>query len=169
MARNDAVPPVAAETAFLCRLCGHCCEGSGGIVVSDADLQRLARQLDMEDTAFAAAWCVQRAGKRFLRSTEDGTTCVFFVRDKGCSVHAAKPSICRAWPYFRGNLVDGESLELAKGYCPGIPAGQTHAAFQQEGLDYLVQEHLIGKGGKDEATALQVADLLSEHPAAGSR
>ena len=27
--------------AFSCKMCGHCCKGKGGIVVSPSDLKRL--------------------------------------------------------------------------------------------------------------------------------
>ena len=37
----------STETVFQCRMCGHCCEGRGGIVVSPADLTRLAAFLDL--------------------------------------------------------------------------------------------------------------------------
>lgn len=30
----------STHTVFECRMCGHCCEGSGGIVVSPADVGR---------------------------------------------------------------------------------------------------------------------------------
>ena len=72
----------------------------------------------------------------------------------------AKPDICRAWPYFRGNLLDPGSLELSKEFCPGIPSSLSHAAFARQGLDWLVRENLAGSAGADEANALQITDLL---------
>ena len=75
-------------------------------------------------------------------------------------MHAAKPAICRAWPYFRGNLVDRESLEMAKDFCPGIPRTQEHRDFAREGVRYLLREGLAGSGKQDEAAALQISDLL---------
>ena len=72
----------------------------------------------------------------------------------------AKPDICRAWPYFRGNLLDADSLELSKEFCPGIPPDLAHADFVRQGLACLVREHLVGSAGADEANALQVADLI---------
>ena len=75
-------------------------------------------------------------------------------------MHIAKPDICRAWPYFRGNLIDSESYALAKDFCPGIPQEQSHEAFVRQGLSYLVRENLAGSFLADEAAALQVSDLL---------
>ena len=35
--------------AFSCKMCGHCCKGKGGIVVSPSDLKRLCTTLRMEE------------------------------------------------------------------------------------------------------------------------
>lgn len=152
----------SSETAaqFDCKLCGHCCLGSGGIVVGNKDLRRLCEHFSLTPQAFAEQWGEHRGGKLFIKCGSDGY-CIFFTPGTGCGIHIAKPDICRAWPYFRGNLVDADSLELAKDFCPGIPAQQTHSEFVAEGLDYLVKEGLAGNAGADEAHALQVNDLLA--------
>lgn len=152
--------PGQQRPAFDCRLCGHCCKGTGGIVVSDKDRDRLCVFLGLTGGEFESRHGQRRNGKLFIRSNGTGY-CIFFRENAGCGVHAAKPDICRAWPYFRGNLVDSESLELAKDFCPGIPREQPHEEFVQEGLAYLAREELAGGSRKDEAGALQVADLLS--------
>lgn len=153
-----AVSRAADGEGFECRLCGHCCRGRGGIVVSDADLSRLCDFLAVTADTFESKWGRRHGGKLFIRSNESG--CVFFRKGEGCSIHAAKPDICRAWPYFRGNLVDSESHALAKEFCPGIPQEQSHDAFVRQGLLYLVHENLAGSSRPDEAVALQVSDLL---------
>ena len=38
---------VSQDTVFNCRMCGHCCEGRGGIVVSPTDLARLAAHMGL--------------------------------------------------------------------------------------------------------------------------
>lgn len=157
---SEVKPAEQTERAFDCRLCGHCCMGMGGIVVSGKDLKRLCAHLACRPENFESRYGQRRNGKLFVRSTEAGC-CIFFKKNAGCGVHEAKPDICRAWPYFRGNLVDSESLELAKEFCPGIPQGQSHEAFVKEGLAYLLREKLVGGSCKDEAGALQVADLLA--------
>lgn len=166
MSGNKA--PGQSEAAFDCRLCGHCCKGTGGIVVSEKDLRRLCAFLDCTDQVFEAQYGHRRNGKLFIRSRAD-EYCIFFKEKAGCGVHVAKPDICRAWPYFRGNLVDSESLELAKEYCPGIAQGQSHDDFVEEGLAYLLREALVGKRGRDEAGALQVLDLLARRDAADKK
>lgn len=159
MDRSSAA--TADSSAFACRLCGHCCEGRGGIVVSERDLRRLLKHMGLTHDEFERRYGERRGGKLHIRN-EDSGACVFFQRGQGCLVHPAKPDICRAWPYFRGNLVDRESLELAKDFCPGIPLALSHEEFVRQGLASLQEAKLVGAGAPDEAGALQVADLLEK-------
>lgn len=157
----DKSPADATEAeSFDCRRCGQCCRGSGGIVTSAGDLRRLCLHLDLSAKAFEETWGERRGGKLHIRAGENDL-CVFFKEGHGCAVHEAKPDICRAWPYFRGNLLDEGSLELSKEFCPGIPASLSHADFVRQGMACLAREGLIGSAGPDEANALQVADLMA--------
>lgn len=141
------------NTAFDCRMCGHCCEGKGGIVVSPSDLQRLCDFLRMPADAVIAAYGEQAGDKLKIRCGEDGY-CIFFRQGKGCIVHEGKPSICKAWPFFRGNIEDPESLALAKDFCPGINPDISHEDFAQEGMAYLEKERLLASDTRTEANAL---------------
>ena len=141
------------NTAFDCRMCGHCCEGKGGIVVSPSDLQRLCDFLRMSADAVIAAYGEHVNGKLKIRCGEDGY-CIFFRHGRGCIVHEVKPSICKAWPFFRGNIEDAESLALAKEFCPGINPDISHEDFAREGTAYLVKEHLLASDTRTEANAL---------------
>ncbi len=139
--------------AFDCRMCGHCCEGKGGIVVSPSDLQRLCDFLRMPADAVIAAYGEQAGDKLKIRCGEDGY-CIFFRQGKGCIVHEGKPSICKAWPFFRGNIEDPESLALAKDFCPGINPDISHEDFAREGMAYLEKERLLASDTRTEANAL---------------
>ena len=122
------------NTAFTCLRCGGCCQGEGGIVLTEADVDRLCGHLGMERPAFAAAYVETVSGKNRLRTDTKGW-CIFFA--EGCSVHPAKPTICRAWPFFRGNMVDATSWEMAQDACPGINPGPGHLEFIAQGETYL--------------------------------
>ena len=76
------------------------------------------------------------------------------AQGKGCIVHEGKPSICKAWPFFRGNIEDAESLALAKDFCPGINPDISHEDFAREGMAYLEQERLLASDTRTEANAL---------------
>ncbi len=130
---------------FACAMCGHCCEGEGGIVLAASDQQRLADHLDMAPEAMLRRFAVVSGGKHHLVSGPDGF-CIFYEEGKGCAVHPARPDVCRAWPFFRGNLLDPGSLAMAKEDCPGIATDATHAAFQRAGVAYLRQHGLAREG-----------------------
>lgn len=127
--------------AFDCRMCGNCCQGSGGIVMSKKDQERLAAHLGLSRSDMLAEHAEIRNGKMVLKAGADGY-CKFFVQDKGCGVHAAKPDICRAWPFFKGNLTDPVSLDLARDYCPGINADIDFDEFSRQGIAYLTSNGL---------------------------
>ena len=141
------------NTAFDCRMCGQCCEGKGGIVVSPSDLQRLCDFLRMSGDEVVAAYGEHVNGKLKIRCGDDGY-CIFFRQGRGCIVHEGKPSICKAWPFFRGNIEDPVSLHLAKDFCPGIPKEISHADFAAQGKRYLQKNGLLASDRSCEANAL---------------
>ncbi len=141
------------KPVFECRMCGSCCEGKGGIIVSPKDLERICAFLQMDAASFTERYGVMHNGKLKIRTGDDGC-CIFFAQGRGCTVHEGKPDICRAWPFFRGNLVDPESLHMAKEFCPGIAPDVSHAAFAAEGRRYLREHDLCAHDATCEANAL---------------
>lgn len=136
--------PVDDSPVFTCRMCGQCCRGKGGIVVSPTDLVRITRALGLTPGEFRSRYGEERGGKLQIRTGEDGA-CIFFREGRGCTVHEGKPDVCRAWPFFRGNIVDPGSLAMAKEFCPGIRPDVDHATFAAEGIHYLKKHHLLAK------------------------
>jgi len=149
------------EHVFDCRMCGHCCQGKGGIVASAPERERLAAYLGISVEEFCDRYTQPQGRKLVLRTGEDGY-CVFFDQKTACTVHPAKPDVCRAWPFFRGNLVDPVSWELSQEYCPGIKAESGHAEFARQGIAYVRDTGLAKSGREDEANALRIADLTEE-------
>lgn len=142
-----------ARSIFECQQCGHCCEGRGGIVLSARDLQRLAMFLRLEPDEVLRDYAEAARGKHRLRTSDNGW-CVFFLPGIGCTVHEGKPDICRAWPFFRGNLEDQSSLAMARDFCPGIDKEASHAEFVEAGLAYLRENGLGARDASTEANAL---------------
>lgn len=128
-----------AGSVFDCRCCGECCRGTGGIILSRKDSERLAAHFHLPVGEFRARYAEEKRGKFRLRTGEDGA-CIFFLNGTVCGVHAAKPDICRAWPYFRGNLEDPASLAMAAEGCPGIVPKAPFAAFVAAGARTLLSE-----------------------------
>ena len=127
-------------TAFECRMCGHCCQGEGGIVLTDKDRKRLAEFLGISVDELVAEYAHERGGKIHLNVGDD-LYCVFYK--EGCGIHPGRPDVCRAWPYFRGNLVDETSWEMVQDYCPGINPEAGHQEFVRQGREYLRKEDLL--------------------------
>ncbi len=143
----------ATQTAFECRRCGHCCQGEGGIVLTSRDQERLALHLGLEPVDFLARHTCRKGERVHLGVREDGL-CVFF--QDGCGVHPARPDICRAWPFFRGNLVDASSWEMALEYCPGINPGVSHEDFVRQGLECLRAQGVGVTGDPGAPSALKL-------------
>ncbi len=127
------------DQAFECRMCGHCCQGEGGIIMTAKDRQRLAEFLGLTEEEMVEKYSETINGKIRLQSREDGY-CVFF--NEGCGVHPGRPDICRAWPFFRGNLIDEMSWEMIQDYCPGVNPKAGHDKFVEQGKEYIKAEGL---------------------------
>lgn len=130
------------NTTFTCTMCGQCCEGTGGIIMTAFDRERLCAFLGITEETLLKDFAALRNGKVSVRSDEHTGNCVFFQPGKGCGVHPGRPNICRAWPFFRGNIVDAASFELAKDACPGILKNALHKDFAREGREYLKTHQL---------------------------
>ena len=129
-----------SNAAFECKMCGHCCQGEGGIVMTAKDRKRLATHLDISEDELIEKYTQERGGKLHLTCGNDGY-CVFY--SEGCGVHPGRPDVCRAWPFFRGNLVDETSWEMIHEYCPGVNHEVGHAEFVRQGKQYLRDEDLL--------------------------
>lgn len=149
-----------SDQAFTCAMCGQCCQGIGGIVVTLKEQVRLAQYLGLELDRFLDQHTHERDGKRHVNTGPD-KYCVFFLQDKGCGVHPAKPDVCRAWPFFRGNLLDEISLAMAKEYCPGINPSTNHSEFLRQGMIYLTSRGLITAVAPNQPNALVLSDLVA--------
>lgn len=146
-----------SEKSFSCRRCGHCCHGRGGIVVGQRDLPRLLAYFHMEKNEFLSRYTEEFDGKPTLVTGDDGY-CLFFKEGAGCTIHEARPDVCRAWPYFRGNLIDELSFAMAKEDCPGIAKDVSHAFFAHDGYAYLKENNLLCTDKKTDGRALIVAE-----------
>ncbi len=144
-----------SEKSFSCRRCGHCCHGRGGSVVGQRDLPRLLVYFNMEKADFLARYTEIFDGKPVLITGGDGF-CYFFEEGRGCTIHEARPDVCRAWPYFRGNLIDEFSFAMAKEDCPGIVKTVSHAFFAHDGYAYLKNNGLLCKDKSVDGRALIV-------------
>ncbi|MEA4857065.1 MAG: YkgJ family cysteine cluster protein [Solidesulfovibrio sp.] len=156
---------MACLEAFTCRRCGHCCHGEGGIVMAERDIIRLADHLHLEPAVMLSRYARFVSGKYRLIAGGDGS-CVFY--SDGCGVHPGRPDVCRAWPYFRGNIIDADSHAMAAEDCPGINRAVPHAEFARQGREYLARHGLSRPRGDGVPEALaDIAPPQAEDSANG--
>jgi hypothetical protein len=109
--------------------CGKCCsnEREGSVFLEAEDVARLAAHLSIPPARFVREYTsVPEGGDRELAKSPDGG-CVFLV-ERRCTVQAAKPLQCRAYPFLP---LDGYTpiespytWRHEKGFCPGIGKGR---------------------------------------------
>lgn len=85
--------------------------------------------MDLSPAVFSKRFTVAEAGLLALPSADDGF-CVLYDRPLGaCRIHAFKPAMCRAWPFFSGPLRYAEGFAAIKAFCPGIHPDADWADF----------------------------------------
>jgi Fe-S-cluster containining protein len=126
---------------FECTLCGNCCTGPEGVVLFTPEEGRaMAAKLGMPEAEFLAAYTRRIAGsQRSLneKHTSFGNDCVFLDRESlpgkaVCALYEARPSQCRTWPFWEGNLRSRKAWEATKRHvpCPGMDQGPVHSLQQ---------------------------------------
>ena len=113
---------MVAGLRFECQPgCTACCEQKGFVYLTEADLPRAAAFLGMSAQAFERKYVYRTRHQMRLLVPRDSTC--HFLYEGGCSIHPAKPTQCRVFPYWP-ELVDSrrEWLNTAN-YCPGIGKG----------------------------------------------
>jgi Fe-S-cluster containining protein len=110
--------------SFTCTRCGHCCTGEPGFVwVTDEEVEAIAAFRKEPVEEFAALYTRTARGRRTLKEKANGD-CVFFDRDKGCTVYPVRPPQCRTWPFWESNVETPEAWEQTKAVCPGSGRGE---------------------------------------------
>ncbi|MCA1743029.1 MAG: YkgJ family cysteine cluster protein [Desulfovibrionales bacterium] len=143
------------KNAFNCTMCGQCCQGDGGIVATLEEQQSMADFLNLSLSKFQETY-IRQSGQKYFVQTNASGLCLLFVQDKGCIAHPVKPKTCRAWPFFRGNLMDESSFEMAREYCSGINPHVSFEEFVAQGLCYLEENNLSTETSPSPANALNI-------------
>jgi Fe-S-cluster containining protein len=117
------------RAAFVCRRCGNCCRGRGGIHLGEDGLFSLSLFLGLAVEDLKEVYLKSPApGLYEVRSREaPGFPCLF-LEGGGCRIHPVKPLACRYWPFYRSLLQSEEAWREAGECCPGL-SGADHSAF----------------------------------------
>lgn len=118
---------------FGCTRCGGCCVGAGPVRVSDEEVLALARRLSLPAHEFRAMYTrTLRGGDVSLREHRRDRSCVFYDRERGCTVYEDRPRQCRTWPFWRSVLDSPERWAEEARDCPGMNRGPRHARAEIE-------------------------------------
>ena len=122
-------PFYANGLAFECTRCSACCRHDPGYVfLSQNDLDKLCAHSGMSESDFRKKYCrVVDFGivKRLSLIEKKNFDCVFWEGD-GCSVYAARPLQCRAFPFWMQNVESAENWQSVAQDCPGVNRGKVH-------------------------------------------
>lgn len=112
--------------------CTACCEQKGFVWLTESDIPRAAGFLGMTPAAFERRYVYRTRNRRRLRVPRDSQCS--FLHDGGCSIHPAKPTQCRIFPFWPELLDSRREWRKAAKYCPGMGKGpliQIAAAREQ--------------------------------------
>jgi Fe-S-cluster containining protein len=108
---------------FECQAgCTKCCEQQGFVYLTEEDILRLAVYLRMSAAAFERRYVYRTRNLRRLRVPRYAQC--EFLKDGGCSVHAAKPFQCAAFPFWPEMVGNKKNWRKDGEWCPGIGKGE---------------------------------------------
>jgi uncharacterized protein len=113
---------------FTCTRCGHCCTGEPGYVwVSPEELAALADYLEQPvEQVFAQN--VRVVNNEMSLIERPGGDCVFWDRQKGCTVYPVRPTQCRTWPFWESTTRTKADWKRTQATCPGAGKGEHFSA-----------------------------------------
>lgn len=115
---------------FSCTSCGRCCSGASGYVwVEIAEIRTMATYLGLELDEFGRRYLRRVGGRYALLEKQAFGDCVFLDEDHRCSLYAARPHQCRAFPWWPAHVASPQAWSDAALECEGIgPHGELVAA-----------------------------------------
>ena len=108
---------------FQCTRCGKCCTGAAGYVwVNDEEIAAIAGHRG-EGVSQTETLFTRPVGRRRSLKERDNGDCVFFDKDRGCTIYQVRPRQCRTWPFWESNVATPEGWEKTCEVCPGSGHG----------------------------------------------
>ena len=107
---------------FTCQPgCTACCDQKGWVYLTESDVIQAAEFTGLSPDEFEARYIYRTRNQIRLRKPP-GKQCHFLTGD-GCSIHPAKPTQCRTFPYWPELVESRAAWSRTAGYCPGIGKG----------------------------------------------
>ena len=116
------MPPVR-ELRFECQPgCTNCCNVQGYVYLTEENLQDASRFLRMTAAEFEQRYVYRT--RHLLRLRKPRHSQCHFLLENGCSIHPAKPTQCRLFPFWPELVKSARAWDLAGRRCPGIGKGK---------------------------------------------
>ncbi len=107
---------------FACRPgCTACCDVKGYVYLTEVDLVKAAALLRISPGAFERRYVYRT--RHLLRLLKPRASQCHFLKNGGCSIHPAKPTQCRTFPFWPEHVGTRVSWNNLKEYCPGVGEG----------------------------------------------
>ncbi len=147
--------------SYVCGACSRCCHNYL-IRVNPYEVLRLAQHLDLSTTAFIEEYVTPETA--LVHKPDD--SCIF-LGPHGCSVHSARPLVCRLYPLGRHISSDGEER-----FYHMAPHPDTEGIYGEDGSvgDYLRSQGalpFLAAADRYLAIFLRYFRVLSELPKDG--
>lgn len=105
---------------FKCTGCGKCCTGSDGYVwLTEKDIDAFCLHLNLTREAFLKKYTRFVDTAYALIDKKGGDECIF-LEDNKCTAYGARPSQCKKFPFWSGNLSSRKQWEDLKEECEGV-------------------------------------------------
>ena len=101
--------------------CTECCTQQGFVYLCEADLERAAGFLGLTPEEFERKYVYRTRNRMRLRVPRDASC--HFLNGNGCSIHPAKPTQCRIFPFWPEMVESRREWRKTARYCPGIDKG----------------------------------------------
>lgn len=96
---NSAIESVSAPKIFYqCQRCGNCCKWPGEVVLTDEDISRIAKHLELSEFDFIQRHTAVRKNRAGLTLTEKPNGECEFLDGIDCTIQPVKPEQCRGFP-----------------------------------------------------------------------
>jgi uncharacterized protein len=119
---------------FECQGSGKCCLSRGEygyVYLSQKDLKRLAKHLELPKKDFLKMHCEETDGHIHLKGPDK--TCGF-LKEKRCTVYEGRPDQCRTWPFWPENMKTKTWSQEVVPFCAGIGKGRLYTKKEIDAL-----------------------------------
>ena len=121
----------AAGLHFECMHCGNCCSGpdQGYIWVAGPEIRLIAKFLNISTDELKKKFLKRVGFRRTIIEQKGSNDCIFLrktEKGKTCAIYPVRPSQCRSWPFWPGNLSSPNSWNVTAQKCPGINRGKRY-------------------------------------------